>query len=191
MKSLLLAALVLFSGHAFGQNTGELFEALRESGEKYQIIGTVCEQVAKIKMAQEYQAPEYDVVTGIAYRDDERTIGELDVVVISKRTHKAIVVAEVKCWKNLRGARNKAQDQRSRFQKTIKRGTKIELACTDGSCQYRRGDFDSVEKFLSISQEGGRDAGFEMELPYSLDELMDLRMRLMQCQERNECKRSH
>lgn len=65
MKFLFLLLLSASTAHA--KDIQPLFEALRDSGEKYFIVGTVCEQVAKLNMQQIYKAPEYTVITGIQY----------------------------------------------------------------------------------------------------------------------------
>jgi len=179
----------LFVLPAFASSIDDRFEELRDSGEKYQIVGTVCEQVAKLEMAAEYPAPQYEVVTGIAYRSGDKTIGELDVVVFEAATQNAIIVSEVKCWNNLNGALHKAHEQRARFQKTLKKGIKLKMECTDHSCRYTEKNFRNIQNFSTIAQQGATDYGFDRELEFPLDQLMELRARLMTCQEQGECKR--
>jgi len=167
-----------------------LFQALHDSGEKYEIVGTVCEQVAKLMFEKTYPAPAHKVITGIAYgQRGGRTIGELDVVVFDTRTQKAMIVAEVKCWNKLDGARKKANEQRARFIATLQRLPQFDLACTDHSCAFRKENFTNVQKFMSISQAGGEKFGFEAVLPYSLQELMSLREMLLKCQNSGACQR--
>lgn len=176
--------------NAFVAPLPQVFEALRSSGEKYEIVGTVCEQVAKLKMEESFPAPRYSVLTGIAYNIGPETVGELDVVVFENSTKSAILVGEVKCWSSLSGAIRKARDQRQRFLSTLGSGRPMNFACTNRTCNFTRQNFKSVEKFIAISQAGGRNFGFDMDLDYSLDELMKLRQQLLTCQSRGQCARS-
>ncbi|RYZ60841.1 MAG: hypothetical protein EOP09_20670, partial [Proteobacteria bacterium] len=66
----------------------ELLEALRDSGVNYEIVGTVCEQVAVLQMAEEYPAPQFEVLSGVTYVDDIVN-GELDVIVMDRRANRA------------------------------------------------------------------------------------------------------
>lgn len=185
----LFAVIFALALPVFATSIDDTFEQLRDSGEKYQIVGTVCEQVARLEMQIQYPAPQYDVLTGIAYRAGDKTIGELDVIVFESATQKAILVGEVKCWNNLDSALNKAHEQRARFMKTIKKGIKLQMDCTDGSCHYTDKNFRDVQTFVTIAQQGALDHGFDKELEYPLNQLMELRARLMTCQEQGECKR--
>lgn len=186
----LLFAILLVSVPSFGavRTLSQVFEALRTSGEKYQIVGTVCEQVARLKMEESYPAPRYKVVTGIAYKIGDRVVGELDVVVFDGQN--AILVGEVKCWNDLRGAQNKARDQRSRFMTNLQSGKNMQLDCTNGGCHYTKNNFRTVQKFISIAQQGGTQFGFDMDLDYSLKDLMGLRQKLITCQEQGQCTRA-
>ncbi|MFV8257224.1 hypothetical protein ACNQKP_05445 [Bdellovibrio bacteriovorus] len=168
-----------------------LFEALADSGARYEIVGTVCEQVAKLNLEQDYPAPDYYVVTGIYYGNKKHVIGELDVVVFRSNDNKAVLVGEVKCWTNLSSARSKAMDQRQRFKAALSNGGGLIMGCTSqqAGCSFSKKNFKAVEKFVSISQDGGEKRGFDMTLGYSLEEMMDLREQLMQCQQRGECER--
>lgn len=179
----------VLSAAAFAPTMPQLFEVLGQAGEHYEIVGTVCEQVAKLQAQEAYPAPRYHVITGIAYSNGDRVVGELDVVVFDKGTNKAILVAEVKCWRGLQGAMNKAREQRTRFQETLRRGRPVYLECTNHTCQFNRGSFDGPIKYLAIAQKGSRSFGFDWELPYSLENLMQLRQQLMACQSRGQCAR--
>lgn len=189
MRGFLFSLLLLLGSLASAKDTSALFEALRDSGEKYEITGTVCEQVARLNMQAQYPEAQYEVQTGVIYDNAQRTLGELDVVVFDKKDMNAILVAEVKCWKKLSAARSKAQEQRNRFIRTLNSGTNLSMHCDLHDCPYSERNFQKNIKYVAISQNGGEKAGFEMTLGYSLDELMRLREQLINCQKQNECAR--
>src|SRR5690606_19697162 len=119
----------------------------------YEIIGTVCEQVAKLQLELAYTPDQYTVKTGIAYGDGKRTIGELDVVVFRNSDSEAILVGEVKCWRKMGSGLSKAREQRSRFKQNIKRGSEIELYdVSNRSLRYRPDQFDEAITYVAISQ---------------------------------------
>ena len=163
------------------------FNALKNSGKNYEVIGTICEEVARLQMARHYQQPAYTVVTGIAYGDRNRTIGELDVVVFENRTAMVVKVAEVKCWKDMRGGLAKAHDQRNRFIRTKNSKQWLFYRSTSDNTQYDQRQFQAVNDFVAVAQRGATQVGYEGELQYTLEELMGLRHMMIQCQARGEC----
>ena len=91
MSRLFLVSIMLWMASAEA-GLQEDFEALRDSAKDYQIVGTVCEEVARLEMVRaDYPQPRYRVVTGIAYGNGHRTIGELDVVVFEQRETEATI----------------------------------------------------------------------------------------------------
>jgi hypothetical protein len=189
ISSFVLAATLFTSTMSFA--LGDIrrhFAYLQNSAVDYAVVGAVCEQVTKVLMQRQYPQPVFSVYTGVAYsRPNGSTIGELDVVVVRNADQKALLVGEVKCWKNLPAARRKAMDQRQRIMSTLKQGANVELKCLDNTCKFNTRNFDQVQRFISISQDGGRQHGFDIDLPYSLDQLMGLRTALMKCQASGQC----
>lgn len=163
------------------------FSALRDSGAKYEVIGTVCEQVARLRMMIEFPPPQYTVVTGIAYGDGHRTIGELDVIVFEGKNQRAIKVGEVKCWNDMTGGLNKAHDQRSRFLKAIGGKQRLYFESTDDHRQYGQDQFEGVHDFITIAQKGSKAVGYDRELDMTLSELMQLRSMMLDCQAKGAC----
>ncbi len=188
MKYFLLFVL-LTASTAHAKNIQPLFEALRDSGEKYFIVGTVCEQVAKLEMEETYKTPQYTVITGVQYGTKKRVVGELDVIVFENSSKKAILVGEVKCYNKPSVGLAKAKEQRARLLAALKSNTSLQMACTGKPCNVGERNFKGLQQFITIAQEGTKAHGFDMELEYSLDELMELRAQLMQCQEKGECAR--
>ncbi|HMN68319.1 MAG TPA: hypothetical protein PKC28_07245 [Bdellovibrionales bacterium] len=191
MKNLVLVTLIgLWTSFAQATIQDE-FEALKDSARDYEITGTVCEEVARLETARDrYPESDYTVVTGIAYSNGHRTIGELDVVVFENRTGRVREIAEVKCWRNMHGGLRKAEEQRQRFLDALHSGRPLEFRST--SANHQRFDaraFQGVNAFNSIAQKGAVDAGYTSELDYSLNELMELRQMMIKCQHEGHCAR--
>lgn len=191
---LLLVLFSAFSIQVQAEPIQTLFEKLRDSGEDYQNEGAVCEQVARLELQREYPSHSYEIVVGIEYANVRQTIGELDVVVFDRRPGpgqgQAVLVGEVKCWSDLRKARRKAAQQRTRFLDTIQSGVPIDMfLASNRSVPFRREQFQALSQFISISQRGGRSFGFDRDLPNSLPEMRELRETLMQCQAAGKCRR--
>lgn len=186
MKLSLSLGFILFVVNAFA-GLGEDFRDLKNSGSNYEIIGTVCEEVTRLRFQEEFPAPKYGVVTGVEYGDGNRTIGELDVVVFDTMTNRVYRVAEVKCWKNNEGAIKKARSQRQRFINTLQSGRTIKFKSLHSNVQFRRDNFLQNPQQIAVAQKGSKSAGFDKELDYELDELMKLRQMMIQCQAAGQC----
>lgn len=167
----------------------EDFELLRDSRRDYKIIGTVCEEVARLELARTYRPPMYYIETGIAYGDKQRTIGELDVIVFENKSANVVMVGEVKCWKNMQDGLAKAHDQRQRFISTMKSGRTIYFESTSDHKRYDQSLFSNVQSFITVAQKGSRAVGYDVELDYPLDELMQLRSMMIRCQDEGQCAR--
>lgn len=189
MKAALTAVLAFLICLPAEAGLQDEFLALKDSGKDYRVVGTICEEVARLQLARIYRAPAYTVVTGIAYGNQDRTIGELDVIVFENRTGEAIKVAEVKCWRDMSAGLHKALDQRSRFLRTINSPQRLFFRSTTTNEYFDQSQFDSIQEFFSIAQRGATRYGYDQELQYSLEELMTLRSMLIACQDRGECAR--
>lgn len=177
----------LFAVTAFAGLT-EDYHVLKNNGKSQQMIGTICEQVTQLRYQEEYPAPEYRVLTGIAYSDETRTIGELDLIVFDNQTHNAILIGEVKCWKDPKSGLKKAQDQRKRFLTYVKSSKALTFRWLDDPKEkFTKTQFNKTNNFISVSQLGTKKKGFDVELEYTLEELMTLRADIIACQDRGEC----
>lgn len=181
-------ALLFVSFNVFA-GLGDDFRELKDSGANYEVIGTVCEEVARLRFEEEFPSHQYEVTTGVEYSDGNRTLGELDVVVYERNTQAVVRVAEVKCWKNMRGALTKARSQRQRFITNLQSNKAIYFRSLNSTRQFKKSNFSKVREFLAVAQKGSRTAGFDRELPYQLDELMKLRQMMLECQRKHQCKR--
>lgn len=189
MHFLLFFASVLFSISAFAADTEAYFEALKQSGINYEPDGAICEQVAKLHYREEYPAGPFLITTGVEYSTGVLTLGELDIVVIDRATQKVVLVSEVKCWRNLQQALDKAKSQRLRFQWNLeKHSQQMQFDSYEG-LPFNVAQFDSSTQYRSLSQAGGVKKGFDAELELTLSELKQLRMRLLKCQAWGECRR--
>lgn len=189
MRRLLSITLIFVTTHAFA-GLGDDFRELKDTGSNYEVVGTVCEEVAKLRFEEEFPSHKYEVTTGVEYGDGGRTLGELDVVVYDKNTQAVVRVAEVKCWRNLGGALQKARSQRQRFITNLRSNKQIYFKSLHGSRQFRKSNFDGVKEFMAVAQKGARTAGFDRELPYELSELMKLRQMMIECQSKGQCARA-
>ncbi|AGH95994.1 hypothetical protein [Pseudobdellovibrio exovorus] len=184
------STLVLFFSLNLFAGLSEDYHALKNSGKNFQAIGTICELVAQLRFQEQYPEPEYRVVTGIAYNDTVRTIGELDLIVFDQQENKALLVGEVKCWKDPKGGLAKARDQRQRFLNHLRSNKPIRFKYLENPSEpFDKAQFIDVTEFISIAQKGTARVGFDYEFDYTLDELMQLRADIMSCQKSGECQR--
>jgi hypothetical protein len=186
LTGLLLAFLTTTA--AFASDTTGLFQQLKNSGISYEILGTICEQAARLQLTQKYPTSQYLIVNDIIYEDGQRTIGELDEVVFDRSSGQAVLVGEVKCWSDLEGALQKARNQRQRFLTQMKNSQNITFSSKGLGKTFPASALSGVQKFVTISQRGGRSVGFDLELNYSLEELLEVRTRLIDCQLSGQCR---
>lgn len=187
MKAMSLSFLILlFTGLAHATLQDEM-NALKDTPRSYVDAGAICEEVARLDITKEFPKPQYEVLTGIAYSDNNGTVGELDVIVFDNNTQKAIKIAEVKCWKNLKGGLKKARDQRQRFLTYNKSGQKLKFRSTQNGRAFAQEQFEYATDFISLAQKGSMNSGFDAELNYTLGEMAQLREMMMRCQKEGQC----
>ena len=186
-KFALLTSLLLFVSSAAFADWAQDFAELKNIPRSYEDSGAICEEVARLGMQKEFPAPQYKVEVGIAYGDGSRTIGELDIVIMDLRQNKVIKIAEVKCWKDIRGGLQKALDQRARFLKYNNSSKPLYFRSTSSSQVFEREQFEDVEEFFSIAQKGSVSQGFDVELAYTLKEMHQHRTDMLRCQSQGLC----
>lgn len=162
----------------------EYFELLSYEKTDFEPVGAVCERVAVREVEPLYPSSQYEIKNGLQYDERKTTIGELDVVVFDKSTGKVEAVAEVKCWRSFQGALKKAKEQRMRFLTYLNKN----IVITDhDEKRYSKDVFNNIQKYFSISQDGGVNQGFDFELSLDFKELMELRKRLLDCNAEGRC----
>lgn len=187
MKTALFLSSLFVSLTVFAGLT-EDYHSLKNHGRDLTPIGTICEEVTQLRFIEQYPEPEYRVLTGIAYSDEERTLGELDLIVFENSTNQAIIIGEVKCWKDPKGGLKKAMDQRQRFLKNVKSSKALTFKWLDDPKEkFTKTQFNKTNEFISVAQLGSKSKGFDVELEYTLEELMQLREDIMSCQASGEC----
>ncbi|UOF01864.1 hypothetical protein [Bdellovibrio reynosensis] len=186
MKSLILITVFLSSSLARA-SWEEDFQLLKDFAVSYEASGTICEEIARLDMQEEYPSPQYSVINGIAYGDEERVIGELDVVIFDNNLQAVIKIAEVKCWKDPKAGIEKAHEQRARFIKAIRTGKPLRFFSTSSEEVFPQSQFQNVKEFFSIAQKGTSTFGFERELEYTLLELKNYRFEMIRCQNQGKC----
>jgi hypothetical protein len=190
MKVYAFISLIFVSLSTFAGLT-EDYEALKNSGRDFEPTGAICEEVARLRFAEKYPEPEFTAVTGIQYLDGKtnQTIGELDLVVFDNATQVAKIIGEVKCYTSPKSGIKKAKDQKLRFQKHVHSSKALTFKWLwDNSKKLTKTQFNKTNVFLFIGQDGTQKHGYNVELPYKLDELMQLREDIMACQASNQCK---
>lgn len=187
MKLTALILSLLVSLNIFAANWAEDFEALKGIPRSYQDSGAICEEIARLDVQKKYPAPQYKVEVGIAYGDNQRTIGELDVVVFDR--NQVILVGEVKCWKDLRGGLKKALDQRARFLKNLHSNKPLIFTSTSTHQRFSQNAFKDVQEFITIGQMGAVESGYDAELGYTLSELHGHTEDMIGCQNSGQCAR--
>ena len=185
----------------FALEIGDLYKALKNSATDYRgNQGAICEDVAAYLYRTEvYPDPKYLIMERVAYGPsilEDRT-GELDLVVMEKvgASYQVVEFAEVKCWKNLTAASNAAQKQKTRLYHSIKTPEKFEFYSLDTfKPVFTYTDLAPGVRFRTISQEGGRGIasssiqGFDLEIPFSIEQLKGLAQKITQCQDLGFCK---
>ncbi len=189
MRLFNLAQLVLMTLSSFNAvaDIEADFQALKNITISYEAKGTICEQVAKLRFAERFPEPQYGVITGIAYRNVSETIGELDIVVFDRLSGDVVEIAEVKCWKDLDDGYAKALEQRARFQKAIRSNKPLTFQSTADQSVFQQSQFAKVSSFKSIAQKGAVAVGYDLELEYTLPQLLKLRSRILMCRTVGEC----
>lgn len=192
-------------------------EELRSIPVDYTVFGVICEQVALLRLKAVYPDSDYLRLSGIEYFFNGKTVGELDVIVIEKKSNEAVLIGEVKCWKDKSSAFTKAKSQMARFQYHIEKGRVDEMALKSVEYQpYSPEQFDEKPKVLYISQgldkniesinadellsplpENSHYAfgetslnsarGFNLTLGLTLDEVKALRNEIIRCQAQGAC----
>jgi hypothetical protein len=190
MKAALFLVVSLLTLNSFA-GLAEDYNTLKNNGKDYSTIGVICEEVTQLRYMEQYPEPAYRVLTGIAYSDKTRTIGELDLIVFDNQTHDVKLIGEVKCWKDAKGGLKKARDQRQRFFSYIHSNKDLTFKwLSHPEEKFVKSQFTENKEFVSISQLGTKAAGFDVELDYTLDELMQMRADIMACQDSGECAKA-
>lgn len=188
MQAVTFTILLAISFQAFAGLT-EDFEKIKDLGRNLEPTGAICEEIAQLRFAEIYPAPKYKVVTGIEYADKVKTLGELDVVVFNNETTNAEIVGEVKCYTTAKSGLKKAKEQRKRFLSSVQSPAALTFTwLNDKSVKLAKTQFKKVQKFVTIGQNGTLSKGYDFELPYSLNELMQLRDDILKCQADQICK---
>lgn len=182
---------VIFVSFSTFAGLAEDFDALKNTGRDFEPTGAICEEVARLRFAEKYPQPEYTVVTGIQYMDGKtgNTLGELDLVVFDNATQIAKIIGEVKCYTTAKSGMKKAKEQRQRFQKYVQSSKALSFKWLwDPSKKLTKTQFNKTNIFLFIGQSGTQKHGYNVELPYTLQEMMKMREDIMACQTSHQCE---
>ncbi len=187
LRFTLILSLVFVSASAFAGDLEAAFTALQDSKVNYEPDGAICEQLAILKARAAYPESTYDIMNGIEYDTGGETVGELDLVILEKQTHKVVLLQEVKCWKSFQGGLDKARAQKQRFIWNLTKFTSKIKFTSYNQGPLRAEDFPNEFPFVFVSQAGGLKYGFDQELDFTLSEVKQLRSKLLKCQEYGPC----
>lgn len=198
IRFLILLFSVVFSSVGFSKNLEALpenlvpvYHQLRSqlliAPVNYKTEGVVCEQLSVLHFQSLYPVDKYFVESGVEYSSAGQTIGELDLVVSEKDSGRVVLVGEVKCWKSLDEAMDKAKLQRDRFLWSLQsKSTELVFKSKSQVRTYSVQDFQAVDSYLFVSQIGGKKWGFNLELPYLLWQLDLLQEHLVKFQKNEQ-----
>ena len=165
------------------QNIKYLIQNLKKI-ENSKCVGNICEHIAKMILLEKYPPETHIILKNINYSIAPYN-GELDIVVVDKLSSKAIIVAEVKCKKNLRKASDEADKQLLRFKNAInhfRRRKKEEsnfkalLKTKDSKNNLLNFDnFYPLPKMIKISYRSQNSSNFDFQsIPYSRKEILSI-----------------
>lgn len=164
------------------------FNRLKKAPVDFNNFGQVCEAVAEHQYLARFPAPAFQIVNGVAYGDQDGTLGELDIVILDGSTETVVAIAEVKCWRDSTSALSKANEQKLRFQEALRSGQPLSFKNLQNQKEYAPEQFQTSVAFETVGPLGVKAHGFDVELEYSLNELMELRERLIKCKSNRRCK---
>lgn len=169
-----------------GAATAYYIERLKHIPADYGSDGTICERVAELELAAKYPPPQYRVESSLQYHTGFQTLGELDVVVTNGRGD-GVIIVEVKCWNKPGPALKKAREQQDRFVEVLRTGKRLSFIRNNQPVNGL--DLSRIDRFYIMGPKDTKILGYDMELPLTLNALMNLRSEMIQCQNRGECAR--
>ena len=99
------------------------------------------EALAYLELTEKYLDPEFEILSSLQYQDwDERTVGELDLIVWNRKEREAVLVFEVRLSPNFECARILAEKQLNRCSKhPLPGGQRDHCRCHDSAepCQMK------------------------------------------------------
>jgi Holliday junction resolvase-like predicted endonuclease len=151
-----LALWFLFAPAAYALTLEQAYQQLNQQPIDYTNEGMICEQLMVLELQE--ILPEHTILRGILYRNSERILGELDVVVFEN--NQAVSVIEVKCSKSPWRVLAHAKEQLARFQSYLGKDIEIHLA-DDPDETYEQDMFVDSTKYLAASVAASKQYGFD------------------------------
>lgn len=182
----LLALFVFSASPVMAADLQSVFEALKNKAVDYETSGQICEEVARLEFAKKYDPSLYLITGGVEYKIQKQVVGELDLVIVDRQSQEVVLIGEVKCWKAPKDAITKAHEQRARFLSTLKKNSSQIVFDSDEGLAFQANQFQHPQ-FISIAQAGTSVQGFDYELSYTLQELMQIRNLMLRCQSQGLC----
>ena len=160
----------------------EAYQQLSQQPIDYTNEGMICEQLMVLELQESLQG--HTITRGILYRNYKRILGELDVVVFYDS--QVVSVIEVKCSKSPWRVLAHAKEQLARFQSYLGKDIEIHLA-DDPNETYEQDIFVDSTEYLAASVADSKQYGFDSELSFTKEEAINLKDRLVACQNDGDC----
>lgn len=180
----------LFSSFVWAGDIQAAFDSIKDSGANLEPDGAVCEQLELVRLKATYPADKFIITGHVEYSLGKDTLGELDVIVLDRNTNKAVLLEEVKCWKDLSNAMVKATGQRDRFLWNLAKSPRAMVFTSYDGRTYSVDQFQGEIPFKFVAQAGAVSKGFDVELDLNLRELGQLRMMVLKCQQNGQCAKA-
>lgn len=175
---------------SFGRSQGSFerdYLILKKIPADYRSFGSICEQVARLRLKEKYNPKKFNFLVGLEYRNSNRVLGEVDLVVFSKKDGRVVIVGEVKCWKDLDAAVKKAEKQLNRFFRSMGGNQKIFFYPKERvSIKFQKKVFVNAKKMYFSQKVEGKNP-FKNNIGLTLSEVKKLRKKLQECQRVKEC----
>jgi hypothetical protein len=143
-----------------------------------------------VRLKALYPEDKYIITGDVEYSLGGNTVGELDVIILDRNTNKAVLLEEVKCWKDLDNAMVKATGQRDRFLWNLAKSPRSMIFTSYDGRTYSADQFQGNIPFKFVGQAGALKKGYDVELDLNLRELGQLRMMVLKCQQNGQCAKA-
>ncbi len=139
--------------------------------------GYTLEELIKIELKEKYPADRYEITGGLEMASEAGyAIGEIDILVLDKKTKKVVVIGEAKVWTDLSKALVKAKSQLVKIKDAINSGKVASLYYVpDPSRKFTLDIFKGVEvKYETFGSKGAKRYGFDYETDITPNETTTL-----------------
>jgi len=184
----MLLILIVFSVYAicapFDNNPGlkKYYEKLKAIKFVPYNFGYTLEEIIKFKLEKRFPKTVYEITGGLELSDAKGyAIGEIDILVLNKKTKKVVLIGEAKVWKDLKKALIKARHQLQKLRDAITNNKiKSMYYCPDPKKKFTTAIFKNTKiLYETFSSKGGKKYGFDYEIDITPSEVLRLNKALI------------